>query len=196
MPRLRVPAVLLGSLLLLSGCATSEQWREWMAHPTHFASGDHATFSRRNQDAARPRVATADSGVAGRQSWWGDGVPDAPPADIAGRWTGIWSAPGLFGDPRGSHATVVFRQAGSGGEARLVLDDTNAAESIPMEVRLAGSQGVPLVLFVSGNRVVARNEAGNEIFTATLRVTGDRMVGYIEHGGAPILLRLARAPRG
>src|SRR4030095_11503538 len=47
----------LGVALLVGACGSSEQWAEWRAHTTHFASGQHATFSLRdNNDSYNTRV--------------------------------------------------------------------------------------------------------------------------------------------
>ena len=41
-------AALIGVAFLSGACATSEQWAEWRAHTTHFASGEHGSFSLSN----------------------------------------------------------------------------------------------------------------------------------------------------
>jgi hypothetical protein len=65
-----VGAVLLGA----AGCATSEEWATWNAHPTHFASGEHFRFSTRNREGQAPRVTREDIKVASAQAWWGKPV--------------------------------------------------------------------------------------------------------------------------
>ncbi len=60
-----------GALLLSAGCATSEEWATWKAHPTHFASGSHMGFSLRNRDASQARVSRDDLAAARDQGWWG-----------------------------------------------------------------------------------------------------------------------------
>ncbi len=60
-----------GALLLGAGCATSEEWATWKAHPTHFASGSHMGFSLRNRDASQARVSRDDLAAAREQGWWG-----------------------------------------------------------------------------------------------------------------------------
>lgn len=60
-----------GALLLSAGCATSEEWATWKAHPTHFASGSHMGFSLRNRDASQARVSRDDLAAAREQGWWG-----------------------------------------------------------------------------------------------------------------------------
>lgn len=68
--RLRVP--LAAVALLAAGCATSEEWATWKAHPTHFASGSHLGFSLRNRQAAR--VTREDITIARDEGWWGKAI--------------------------------------------------------------------------------------------------------------------------
>jgi hypothetical protein len=77
---------LLGIVVTMSACATSEQWAEWRAHSTHFASGDHLWFSLENRGAT-PRVTQRDIQAAKAQSWWGDPVV-VRPDQIFGRVVG------------------------------------------------------------------------------------------------------------
>jgi hypothetical protein len=57
----------------LSACATGEQWDEWHKHSSHFASGDHLSFSFRNQGAKpTPKVYKSDVEKARTENWWGD----------------------------------------------------------------------------------------------------------------------------
>jgi hypothetical protein len=60
-----------------AGCASSEQWKEWKSHSSHFASGDHMMFSLRNQGKTA-RVSQQDQRTAAGQSWWGDPVVVRP----------------------------------------------------------------------------------------------------------------------
>lgn len=60
-----------------SGCATSEQWNEWLKHPTHFATGDHLWFSLRNQGST-PNVRQRDTQLASTERWWGDPIVVRP----------------------------------------------------------------------------------------------------------------------
>jgi hypothetical protein len=69
----RIGFVLLVIAAVGAGCASSEQWKEWKSHSSHFASGDHMAFSLRNQGKT-PRVSRQDQQVAAGQSWWGDPV--------------------------------------------------------------------------------------------------------------------------
>jgi hypothetical protein len=73
-------AVLVGA----AGCATSPEMATWRAHTTHFASGDHALFSLRNDLESRPRVTRMDLNRAQNEAWWGDPVTVGPD-QIVGR---------------------------------------------------------------------------------------------------------------
>ena len=68
-----IGATLIISVLFLTGaCATSEDWKVWLSHTTHFASGDHGFFSmRNNKDGSNPSVARSDIEGARTQNWWG-----------------------------------------------------------------------------------------------------------------------------
>ena len=69
--------VLLGSaaLLVMSGCATSEEWQIWKSNTAHFASGEHINFSMRNQGSGgTPNVKRTDIAAASSQNWWGKAV--------------------------------------------------------------------------------------------------------------------------
>ena len=64
--------VLIGSVLAaLGGCASSEEWKTWKEHPTHYASGDHGFFSLRNRDDKSAKVTRDDIAMARDQGWWG-----------------------------------------------------------------------------------------------------------------------------
>jgi hypothetical protein len=59
-------------LFLAAACATSEDWSVWRSHTTHFASGEHAFFSmRNNKDGSNPKVYRSDIEDARSQNWWG-----------------------------------------------------------------------------------------------------------------------------
>jgi hypothetical protein len=59
------------ALLAASGCASGDEWQTWREHPTHFASGDHLSFSTRNSEGSAPRVTRQDIALARDQGWWG-----------------------------------------------------------------------------------------------------------------------------
>ena len=51
MPRRGVLTVAGGVLVVMAaGCASSQEWATWKEHPTHFASGDHLSFSVHNPE--------------------------------------------------------------------------------------------------------------------------------------------------
>jgi hypothetical protein len=56
--------------MVLSSCATSQQWSEWKRHPTHFASGEHFAFSMRTSEDTKS-VSRKDLEFAQAQNWWG-----------------------------------------------------------------------------------------------------------------------------
>jgi hypothetical protein len=65
------------ALLAQAGCASGEQWAAWRQHNTHFASGQHAGFSLRNQGTEAERVRSTDPEQARVESWWGRQLPVA-----------------------------------------------------------------------------------------------------------------------
>lgn len=69
----------LAAAATLSGCATSEEWAEWKAHSTHFASDQHMGFSlRNNKDGSNLRVTRADMSAAPKENWWGKALTVSP----------------------------------------------------------------------------------------------------------------------
>ena len=68
-------AVVAALTLTTAACATSEEWSEWKAHPSHFASGSHGFFSIRNRDGASAKKVTRQDVAAARdQGWWGKAI--------------------------------------------------------------------------------------------------------------------------
>ena len=61
---------LAGIVGVTAGCATSQEWATWRQHPTHFASGEHLSFSMRNSETA-PHVTRQDIALARDEGWWG-----------------------------------------------------------------------------------------------------------------------------
>jgi hypothetical protein len=59
------------TVLAAAGCATSEEWQTWKDHPTHFASGEHLSFSVKNRDGKSARVTRTDIAMARNEGWWG-----------------------------------------------------------------------------------------------------------------------------
>ena len=66
--------VLALALAGLSGCASSEEWNTWYTHRTHFASGDHMSFSVRTPDTGPARITRTELGKACDEGWWGKPV--------------------------------------------------------------------------------------------------------------------------
>lgn len=74
---LRVLTVV-GLVVAIAGCATSDEWSTWQRHPTHFASGDHGLFSLRNRADTPARVNRKDIALARGEGWWGKPVTVSP----------------------------------------------------------------------------------------------------------------------
>ena len=64
-------AMVFAVVILTTGCATSEEWTTWKAHPVHFASGGHMAFSVRNREGRAPMVGRRDIVRASSEGWWG-----------------------------------------------------------------------------------------------------------------------------
>lgn len=58
----------------LSGCASSEEWSTWYTHRTHFASGDHMSFSIRTPETGPGRITRTELTKARDEGWWGKPV--------------------------------------------------------------------------------------------------------------------------
>ncbi|MBI1845477.1 MAG: hypothetical protein HY294_13530 [Candidatus Rokubacteria bacterium] len=112
--------------------------------------------------------------------------------NVTGKWTGTWTGFGIQDIPRSALATAQFTQTGRNGYGRLVLDDTAAAEALPLTIRWAGLAGVPVLLEVSGSKLTVRHELGDEV--AAFTVSGDQMVGRISNVDVPIRIKLTREP--
>jgi hypothetical protein len=67
-------ALVLGFAVIAAGCATSEEWAEWRAHNSHFASDKHMGFSVKNREGTAPRVARSDIDAARSENWWGKAI--------------------------------------------------------------------------------------------------------------------------
>ena len=68
---------------LAGGCASGEDWKMWRSHTTHFASGDHASFSlRNNKEGSNPKVYRSDLEESRQQDWWGLYSVTANPSQI------------------------------------------------------------------------------------------------------------------
>jgi hypothetical protein len=187
----------------MSGCASSQDWAFWRAHPTHFASGEHRAFSTRsdtgyhygngngNGNGADHEITTQDVALAQDESWWGHLMPPASPADLSGRWVGTWKGLGLFDSLRQSTAEATLVQQGPIGVAHLVLGDTVAA-GLPWAMRVEGSRGVRLVYRVSGADAWMRHQAAPSEMTAAFTLVGDKLVGTLPNADAPVVITLSR----
>ena len=72
-------ALMLGVVVVTGGCATGEEWAEWRAHPTHFASNQHLGFSvRHTGESPTPSVRRGDIDAAQKESWWGKAILVSP----------------------------------------------------------------------------------------------------------------------
>lgn len=184
--------LLLGSALVATaGCATSEEWTVWSAHPAHFASGEHYTFSMKNRFAP-PIVATPDDvELAREENWWGGPFDARSVADVAGRWTGTWHGFGLYHVSQSAQAEAEFTQRGHVGQGRLVLIDANTAD-VPEIVTLEGLQGVRVALEVKGSTLIVKHETNGHRLTGVFTVEGDRMVGRLEGSTARLVLVRSR----
>jgi len=67
-----------------TGCATGEEWNTWYTHRTHFASGDHMSFSVSTPDSGTGRVTRTQLALARDEGWWGKPVTVSQ-ADILDR---------------------------------------------------------------------------------------------------------------
>jgi hypothetical protein len=175
----------------MSGCASAQDWAYWREHPTHFASGDHLTFSMRNDSVYHPSVTEADRKLAQEHGWWGHLVPAAPPVDLSGRWTGTWKGLGLFDSLRQGTIDVTLVQRDHIGVAHLHMDNTIAA-GVPWVIREEGSLGVRLVYRVAGNDAVMRDPAHPAEMTAAFTLVNDRLIGTLPSAESPVVITLVR----
>ena len=185
----------------MSGCASSQDWAFWRAHPTHFASSDHLSFSMHHDtgyyhdgNGSDPTITDADVALAKDEAWWGHLVPPAPPADLSGRWVGTWKGLGLFDSLRESTAEATLVQSGPIGVAHLVLDNTVAA-GVPWVMRLEGSRGVRLVYRVSGGDAWMRHRAAPAEMTAAFTLVDNKLVGTLPNADAPVVITLHRVAK-
>ena len=207
--------ILLGGVLLMTAACASEDYSTWSSHPTHFASHKHLGFSTRTIGATRVKVTPDEVAAAQKEQWWGRGVSgmlagdgdrdSAPPAAIAGSWTGGWASRGISTDRGGSLQAEFLVNPDGYGRGRLVLGDTMAVPSVPWSVRQAGSVGVPVWVKVEGNTVMLSEAqkpgAFDSRFTAQFTAEGDQLVGGFgrvtgEHRYrlSPVRMTLVRQP--
>lgn len=119
-----------------------------------------------------------------------------PPAvDVTGRWVGNWLGYGIVDIPRDEPAIAELTQTGPRGRGWLTLDNTSAAEAVPISLRRAGLSGVRVELAVSGRELVMTHELGGEVFSVDFVVNsdGDRMVGRVRDADPAVRIILTRA---
>ena len=114
------------------------------------------------------------------------------PVVITGAWSGSWEGYGVFKGQRHDNADAQFTQGGTTGTGRLWAEGILASESIPLRLRLAGAEGVPVAFRVTGNRVVIHDPRDERIFAAEFAVNGDRMVGRMLTTPEPARIVLER----
>ena len=61
------------SLLIVAGCATSEEWNTWRSNTSHFASKEHFDFSMKNRGGSAT-VTRNDVAMAQNQKWFGQPI--------------------------------------------------------------------------------------------------------------------------
>lgn len=123
-------------------------------------------------------------------------VPGPSGVDLAGRWTGNWTGPGLFhSTTREDAVTFDFVQQGDVGHGRLVIEGTIAAESVPEEIRRAGQWGTRVFARISRDTVTLRHHVDGRLFTADLKLSenADQMYGFVRGSRPHVGLVLTRA---
>jgi hypothetical protein len=186
--------LLLGSVILSAGCAaTHREWEVWRAHPTHYATANHLSFSMGNMVGAAPRVTPEMMAQARSEGWWGRNTPlVGPRADVAGRWEGTWSGYGMSRTLRGGVAQAVLTVDGSTGQGRLVLVDARMAEGVPLSLRENSSFGSPIELSVSETDMWVNGTERGRPFAATFTLQGDKLVGQFLFTSSPVRIELMR----
>jgi len=186
--------LLLGSVILSTGCAaTHREWEVWRAHRTHYATGNHMTYSMGNVFGRPPRVTPEMMDQARSEGWWGRNTPlVGPHANVAGRWEGTWSGYGLFHSLRGGEALAFLELDGATGQGRLVLKDSQVAEGVPVALREKSSFGSPIQLSVNETDMWVNGTEAGRPFAATFTLQGDRLVGKFLYTNSPVRIELIR----
>jgi len=181
---------MLGMILLSTGCATHREWEAWRAHPTHYATANHAAFS-----INKPRVTPELMETAKGEGWWGRNTPFiGPVANVAGRWEGRWSGYGLFRSLRGGVAQAFLDLDGATGLGVLVLKDSQVAEGVPVALRERSSFGAPIEIAVSETDMWVNGTEPGRPFAAAFTLQGDRLVGQFLYTSSPVRIELTRMP--
>jgi hypothetical protein len=185
--------MVLALVLVSTGCATQREWTTWREHPTHFATDNHLAFSVTNAVAGAPRVTPELMAQAKGEGWWGRNIPsDVQLADVAGRWNGTWTGYGLLRSQRYGVAQASITQKGATGEGVLVLEDSQAAEGVPVSLRENSSFGAPIEVTVSETEMWVNSARRTRPFAATFKVDGDRLVGSFLYLQSPVTIELTR----
>lgn len=180
-------------LLASTGCATQREWATWRAHPTHFATDNHLSFSITNAVAGAPRITPELMARAKAEGWWGKLIPlDVQRADVAGRWVGSWNGFGIWKSQRGGPAQASFVQSGATGTGHLALEDAQAAEGVPLALREGSTFGAPVELAVTDTELWVSGKEGRRPFAASFTVKGDRLVGTFLYTNSPVQIELHR----
>lgn len=114
----------------------------------------------------------------------------APTVDPSGKWAGVWDGFGIVDIPRREPVTLEIKQSGAHGVGRLVMENTNAADSVPQILRHGGLAGAPVRVLVSGSEVTLFHELGDPFFIVDMEMKGDRMVGTVRDAYPPVRLVL------
>ena len=186
----------LGFIVLSTGCAaTHREWEVWRAHPTHYATTNHMSFSMGNMVGGAPRVTPEMMEQARSEGWWGRNTPlVGPRANVAGRWEGTWSGYGIFRSLRGGEAMAFLELDGATGQGRLVLKDSQVAEGVPLAIREKSSFGAPIELSVNETDMWVNGTDPGRPFAATFTLQGDRLVGKFLYTNSPVRIELIRMP--
>jgi len=188
--------LILGAVILSTGCAaTHREWEVWRTHPTHYATGNHLSFSMKNMVGAAPQVTPELMDQAKGEGWWGRNTPlVAPRANVAGKWEGTWSGYGMSRTLRGGVAKAMLTVDGGIGQGRLVLMDARMAEGVPLSLRENSSFGAPIELSVSETDMWVNGIEPGRAFAATFTLQGDRLVGQFLYTSSPVRIELMRMP--
>jgi hypothetical protein len=189
--------LLLGSVLLSTGCvATQREWEVWRAHPTHYASANHTTFSLGDAVGGAPRVTPEMMDRARGEGWWGRGTPlVGPRPDVAGRWEGTWSGYGLLHSVRGGVAQAFLDlDGGATGKGTLALRDSQMAEGVPLAIREKSSFGAPIEVSVFENDMWVNGTQPGRPFAALFTLQGNRLVGKFLYLNSPVRIEMTRMP--
>jgi hypothetical protein len=187
--------LVLGFVLVSTGCATHREWQVWRAHPTHYATDNHMSFSVSRAVTGAPVVTQELMDQAKAERWWGRNTPlTVPQANVAGHWAGSWSGSGLLRSQRGGVATAFLQMDGAIGGGVLVLQDAQVAQGVPIALRQGSSFGAPIEVSVSENEMWVNGAEPQRPFAATFTVQGDKLVGTFLYTNSPVRIELTRQP--